>query len=199
MPVLMFGFGWWIYRVIVSRVVDRDMFTSLLAMAIFPAAAHRPGQGRGVRIRHAFPLRGFGNGRRYQTDLGVILIVVVFMRIQPHGPPSGPRPRTASAGDGHRYRPRLCLHLRPQRGDLRRRRRAISMIWVIQPFRLAHSIRAFVIVTAAGLGLPGVIAAGLGLGATEQFGGFVFGAEYQPGCSSVIRQLQQRRHRQAVI
>src|SRR5690606_24849186 len=47
----------------------------------------------------------------------------------------------------------------------------IVMIWVIQPFYgIAYSIRSFVIVTAAGFGnLPGVIAAGLGIGVIEQF------------------------------
>ena len=29
--VVMFGFGWFIYRIIIRRVVGRDMFTSLLA------------------------------------------------------------------------------------------------------------------------------------------------------------------------
>ncbi|MFB3087095.1 MAG: branched-chain amino acid ABC transporter permease, partial [Acidiferrobacterales bacterium] len=84
----------------------------------------------------------------------------------------------------------------------------ISMIWVIQPFfGLAYSIRCFVIVTAAGLGnLPGVIAAGLGLGVVEQFGGFVLGAEYQQAMVVsmlvlvlIVRQIQQSRQRQPVI
>src|SRR3546814_6596293 len=46
----------------------------------------------------------------------------------------------------------------------------VSMIWVIQPFYgVVHSIRAFVIVTAAGLGnIPGVIIAGLGLGVVDR-------------------------------
>ena len=83
----------------------------------------------------------------------------------------------------------------------------ISMIWVIQPFfGIAHSIRSFVIVTAAGLGnLPGVIIAGLGLGVAEIYSGFVFGAELQQftvvGLLVAIlvwRQIQQSRHRQAV-
>jgi branched-chain amino acid transport system permease protein len=83
----------------------------------------------------------------------------------------------------------------------------ISMIWVIQPFYgMTHSIRAFVIVTAAGFGnLPGVIVAGLGLGVAEQFGGFVLGAEFQQAtvvgmllAVLIVRQLQQRRQRQAV-
>ncbi len=82
------------------------------------------------------------------------------------------------------------------------------MIWTIQPFfGLAYSIRAFVIVTAAGLGnLPGVIIAGLGLCVIEQFGSFILGLEFQQAIVVgmlvlvlVVRQLQQRRHRQAVI
>jgi branched-chain amino acid transport system permease protein len=82
------------------------------------------------------------------------------------------------------------------------------MIWTIQPFfGLAYSIRAFVIVTAAGLGnLPGVIIAALGLGVTEQFGSFLLGLEFQQAIVVsmlvlvlIVRQIQQRRHRQAVI
>ncbi len=84
----------------------------------------------------------------------------------------------------------------------------IAMIWVLQPFfGLAYSIRCFVIVTAAGLGnLPGVIMAGLGLGAVEQFGGFIMGAEFQQAIVVgmlvlvlLIRQFQQSRQRQAVV
>ena len=83
----------------------------------------------------------------------------------------------------------------------------ISMIWVLQPYYgITYSIRSFVIVTAAGLGnLPGVIMAGLGLGALEQFGGFIMGAEFQQAIVVgllllilVIRQIQQFRHRQVV-
>jgi len=83
----------------------------------------------------------------------------------------------------------------------------ISMIWVIQPYYgISYSIRSFVIVTAAGLGnLPGVIMAGLGLGALEQFGGFIMGAEFQQAIVVgllllilIIRQIQQLRHRQVV-
>lgn len=57
----------------------------------------------------------------------------------------------------------------------------ISMIWVIQPFYgISYSVRAFVIVTAAGLGnLPGVILTALGLGVLEQYSGFILGAQFQ--------------------
>ena len=55
------------------------------------------------------------------------------------------------------------------------------MVWVIQPFGgLIYTVRAFMIVILAGLGnLPGVILAALGLGAAEQFVGFVLGAQFQ--------------------
>jgi branched-chain amino acid transport system permease protein len=83
----------------------------------------------------------------------------------------------------------------------------VSMIWVIQPYGgIIFSLRSFIIVVAAGLGnLPGVIVAGLGLGAAEQFASFVFGAQFQ--IASVVcmlllvliwRQMQQARLRQAL-
>jgi len=84
----------------------------------------------------------------------------------------------------------------------------VAMIWVIQPFYgITYSIRAFVLVVAAGLGnMPGVIAAGFGMGAIEQFGGFVLGAQYQQALVVglllvvlAIRLLQQSRKRQAVV
>ena len=83
----------------------------------------------------------------------------------------------------------------------------VAMIWNVQPFLgTTYSIRLFVVVTAAGFGnLPGVIAAGFGMGVFEQFGGFIFGAQFQQAIIVVMlllvlatRQLQQLRLRQAV-
>jgi branched-chain amino acid transport system permease protein len=83
----------------------------------------------------------------------------------------------------------------------------IVMVWVIQPFYgISYSIRAFVIVTAAGLGnLPGVIAAGLGIGALEQYGAHIFGIGYQQAVAVMLlllvllyRLIQQRRNRQVL-
>ena len=83
----------------------------------------------------------------------------------------------------------------------------IVMVWVIQPFYgITHSIRAFVIVTAAGLGnLPGVIAAGLGIGALEQYGAHIFGIGYQQAIAVMlllivllVRLIQQLRVRQVL-
>ena len=81
------------------------------------------------------------------------------------------------------------------------------MVWLVQPFYgISYSIRAFVIVTAAGLGnLPGVIAAGLGMGALEQYGAHIFGIGYQQAVAVmllllvlVVRLIQQRTKRQSL-
>ncbi len=83
----------------------------------------------------------------------------------------------------------------------------IAMIWLIQPFYgIPYSIRAFVIVTAAGLGnLPGVIAVGFGMGVVEQFGGFILGAAYQQAiivglllAVLIVRLIRLSRQRQVV-
>ncbi|MFP6744676.1 MAG: branched-chain amino acid ABC transporter permease, partial [Alphaproteobacteria bacterium] len=57
----------------------------------------------------------------------------------------------------------------------------VAMVWVIDPYLgLIYTIRAFMIVIVAGLGnLAGVIAAGVGLGAAENFAGFILGTEFQ--------------------
>ena len=81
------------------------------------------------------------------------------------------------------------------------------MVWVIQPFYgITYSIRAFVIVTAAGFGnLPGVITAAFGLGLAEQYSGFVLGAEFQQATVVgllvlvlVWRQITLSKYRQVV-
>jgi len=55
------------------------------------------------------------------------------------------------------------------------------MAWTIHPYiGLPYTIRSFMIVVVAGVGnLPGVIFAGLGLGAAENLAGFVLGSEFQ--------------------
>lgn len=81
----------------------------------------------------------------------------------------------------------------------------IAMTWVIQPYQgLAYTIRSFMIVIVAGLGnLFGVVVAALGLGAAENYAGFILGAEYQTAFVYVLlvlilvwRNLWLRRKRE---
>jgi len=83
----------------------------------------------------------------------------------------------------------------------------VSMIWVLQPFYgIVYSLRTFAIVTAAGLGnLPGVIGMSFVLGWVEQYAGIIAGAEWQIAAAVFVligvllwRQIQMRRLRQVV-
>lgn len=57
----------------------------------------------------------------------------------------------------------------------------VVMSLTIHPFQgLAYTIRSFTVVVVAGLGnIAGVVASAFGLGVAEQYAGFVLGAEYQ--------------------
>ncbi len=57
----------------------------------------------------------------------------------------------------------------------------VGFVFILHPFQgLIYTLRSFGIVVLAGLGnIPGVIAAGLGLGVYENFGAFLAGAELQ--------------------
>ncbi len=221
--VVMFGFGWFIYRIIIRRVVGRDMFTSLLAtfgLAIVLQQLLNLVFGPEVQSAESgFQIRSILGGMVTVADIKFISFVltvvlagagVTFMKFSRMGQAIRATAQDARAAkvmgiDTERvyaFTYALNASICAASGVL------ISMIWVIQPFfGLAYSIRAFVIVTAAGLGnLPGVIAAALGLGFAEQFGGFILGAEFQQAIVVgmlvlvlIVRQVQQSRQRQAVV
>ena len=221
--VVMFGFGWFIYRIIIRRVVGRDMFTSLLAtfgLAIVLQQLLNLIFGPEVQTAESgFEIRSILGGMVTVADIKLIAfvltvvlaaIVVTFMKYSRMGQAIRATAQDARAAkvmgiDTERvyaFTYALNAAICAASGVL------ISMIWVIQPFfGMAYSIRAFVIVTAAGLGnLPGVIAAALGLGFAEQFGGFILGAEFQQAIVVgalvlvlIVRQVQQGRRRQAVV
>ncbi|MFC1665864.1 branched-chain amino acid ABC transporter permease, partial [Pseudomonadota bacterium] len=226
MPIaiaLMFPFGWLIYRLIIRYVIDRDLFTSLLAtfgLALVIAQLLNLVFGPDVQVAESgFEIRAFFGGQVTIADIKFIslimaailaIIVVVFMKRSRMGQAirataQDPRAAKVMGIDTEKvyaFTFSLNAAICGAAGVL------ISMIWVIQPFfGITHSIRCFVIVTAAGLGnLPGVIIYGLGLGAAEQFSSFILGAEYQQATVVgllvlvlVWRQIQQNRHRQVVV
>ena len=220
--VLMFGFGWLIYLLIIRWVINRDLFTSLLAtfgLALVLQQVLNLIFGPDVQIAESgFAIRSILGGLVTIADIkfvafvlaGILaIIIVVFMKYSRMGQAirataQDPRAAKVMGIDTERvYAFTFALNaaICGAAGVL------IVMIWVIQPFfGMTYSVRAFVIVTAAGLGnLPGVIVAGLGLGAAEQFGSFILGAEFQVAIVVgllvlvlVWRQIQMSRHRQAV-
>ena len=220
--VIMFGFGWVVYITIISRVIGKDLFTSLLAtfgLALVIAQLLNLAFGPEVQAAESgFEINSFFDGMVTVANIKFISLilagllasmVITFMKFSRMGQAirataQDPRAAKVMGIDTERiYAFTFALNaaICGAAGAL------ISMIWVIQPFfGIAHSIRSFVIVTAAGLGnLPAVIMAGLGLGVAEIYAGSVFGAELQQftvvGLLVAIlvwRQIQQRRHRQAV-
>lgn len=219
---IMFVFGWILYEVVIKRVVTRDLFTSLLAtfgVALVVQQALNLAYGPEVRTTESglSTISLFG-GLVTVAEIKIVsfvlcivlaTIVILFMKRSRMG-----QAIRATAQDARAAR---VMGINTERiyaftfalnaGICGAAGTLISLIWVIQPFYgVVHSIRAFVIVTAAGLGnLPGVIIAGLGLGAAEQYSGFVLGAEFQQATVVILlvvilvwRLIQLSRHRQVV-
>lgn len=221
--VVMWGLSWVVYTFIVSKVLEMDMFVSLLATF---GCAYVIEQGLSLMFTQDTQtidlgwrsLDVFGDGMVLLASQKVMafciacvlaVMIVLFMKRSRMGQAIRATAQNARAArvmgiDTDKvYRFTFCLNgaICGAAGAL------VAMIWVIQPFYgITYSIRAFVIVTAAGLGnLPGVITAGLGMGGLEQFGGFILGAQYQQALVVgmllvvlVFRLLQQSRKRQAV-
>jgi branched-chain amino acid transport system permease protein len=220
--VLLWGIGWAVYWAIIRKVIARDLFTSLLAtfgIAIVIQQGLNLAFGPDTQSAQAdLPVVEFAGGLITVTTtriIGFVLAavlaaaVILFMKNSRMGQAIRATAQDARAArvlgidtdKVYSFTFGLNAAICGAAGAL------VAMVWNVQPFLgTTYSIRLFVIVTAAGFGnLPGVIAAGFGMGVFEQFGGFVFGVQYQQGLIVVlllivlaVRQWQQLRVRQAV-
>ena len=219
---LMFIFGWIVYRLVIKRVIDQDMFTSLLAtfgLSLLMQQVINLIFGPEVQIIDShLPIYDAFDGFvtipmvkiiSLALAAGLALAVVIFMRKSRTGQAirataQDPRAARVLGIDTDRiyaFTFSLNAAICGAAGVL------VSVIWVIQPFYgIVYSVRSFAIVTAAGLGnLPAVIGMGFGLGLIEQYTGIIMGAEYQVAAAVVMllgvliyRQIQLRRTRQVV-
>jgi branched-chain amino acid transport system permease protein len=193
---IMFGIGWLLYKVMIRRVIQLDLFTSLLAtfgLAITIQQLLNLAFGPEVRTIKS----GFGRLDLYEGTIDITWIrivafglclalavaMVLFLR----------KSRLGQAIRATAQDPRAARVLGVNTDLVYAMTYSINaaicgaagvivgMIWVLQPFYgIAYSVRAFVIVTAAGLGnLPAVIVTALGLGVVEQYSGFLLGAQFQ--------------------
>ncbi|MCP4487969.1 MAG: branched-chain amino acid ABC transporter permease [Gammaproteobacteria bacterium] len=220
--IVMWGIGWVAYKLVISRVIERDLFTSLLAtfgLAIMMA------QIMNLMFGSDTQSVDLGYKTLYFFDelidvpiaklIGVLVAatlavgVIIFMKSSRMGQAIRATAQDARAArvlgidteKVYAFTFSLNAAICGAAGAI------IVMVWLIQPFYgITHSIRAFVIVTAAGLGnLPGVIAAGLGIGALEQYGAHIFGIGYQQAIAVlllllvlIMRLFQQLRNRQVL-
>ncbi|MCP4010117.1 MAG: branched-chain amino acid ABC transporter permease [Proteobacteria bacterium] len=220
--VVLYAVGWLLYKSIIYRLVDRDLFTSLLATfgisillqqlmnQVFGADVVGADAGLGSAI--------FAGGdiviakiKFVSFVLALVCGVVLVMALK---------------------RSRLGQAIRATAQDARAARimgvdtdkvyaatfslnsaicgvagALVAMTWVIHPFiGLVYTVRSFMIVIIAGLGnLAAVVVSGLGLGALENVAGFVLGAEFQAAfvfgllvVILVIRNAMVRRKRQVL-
>ena len=220
--VLMFGFGWLAYLVVVAWVVDRDMFTSLLAtfgLSILLQQLLNLYFGSEVLVADAgLPIWSAFDGMVTISGIKVVSFVlaavlatslIVFMKRSRLGQAirATSQDRRAARVLGINTDRVYAMTYALNSAICGAAGALVAMIWSVQPyFGIIHSLRSFMIVTVAGFGnLPGVIIAGLGLGAGEQFAAFILGSEFQIAfvvglllLVLVVRQYRQGRQRQAV-
>tara|TARA_B100000989_G_scaffold297201_1_gene282302 strand:+ start:1910 stop:2815 length:906 start_codon:yes stop_codon:yes gene_type:complete len=219
---VMFVFGWISYLLIIKRVIDNDMFVSLLAtfgLSLFLQQVMNLIYGPEVQtIDSKFPIGTMFDGfvtvpmARVVSLLlaaGVAAIIVVFMKKSRTGQairataqdPRAARVLGINTDRIYAFTFSLNAAICGVAGVL------VSIIWVLQPFYgIVYSLRTFAIVTAAGLGnLPAVIGVSFVLGWVEQYAGIIMGAEWQIAAAVMVllgvlvwRQIQLRRQRQVV-
>jgi len=219
--VVMFVYGWLVYLLVIRRILDQDMFVSLLAtfgLSLLMQQVINRFFGPEVQtIDMHLPVYDLFDGQvtvpaSKLLALGlaalIALCVVIFMK----------RSRTGQAIRATAQDPRCArvLGINIDRvyaftfafnsalcgaaGVL------VSIIFVIQPFYgITYSMGSFAIVTAAGLGnLPGVIVSAFGIGLFSKYCGFFESAyEYAAPVAVLLavlvwRQMIMRRNRQVV-
>ena len=194
--VLLFLLGWLLYRLIIWRIINRDLFTSILAtfgISIMIQQLMNLFFGADVQVAHAdFGSFALLDGslivpRIRLVSLGVCVLlalaVVVFMKHSKIGHAIRATAQNARAAqimgvDADRvYATTFALNaaLCGAAGAL------VAMTFTIHPYiGLPYTVRSFMIVIVAGLGnFPGVLAAAGGLGVAEELSDYIFGAEFR--------------------
>lgn len=194
--LVLYALGWALYRIVIHRIVERDLFISILAtFGISILLQQAMNLAFSADIQSAEP--GLDSwvlmdGRLVVSQIKVIAFVLAFL--------------LGAALLAFLHRSSLGRAIRATAQNARAARvmgidtdgvyaatyalnaaicgaagALVVMTWVIHPFLgILYTVRSFLIVVVAGLGnLGGVVTAALGLGALENYAGFVLGAEFQ--------------------
>src|SRR5258708_2938222 len=194
--VVLFFLGWALYWSVVSRVVDKDLFISILAtfgLSILLQQLANALFGADVRTAES----GFATLVLLGATVTVYLIklvsfgvallsgglLILFLKSSRMGQAIRATAQNARAArlmgiDTDRvYAWTFALNaaICGACGAL------VAMTWIVHPYLgLPYTVRSFMIVIVAGLGnVAGVLAAASALGVAENFAGFILGAEYQ--------------------
>ena len=194
--IVLFFIGWLMYRTVIYRVVDKDVFISLLAtFGISILLAQLTNQIFGADVQTIDTGLGtwfFMDGNvtiavikviAFVLAIGLGIVLWLFLKKSRTGQAIRATAQNARAAsimgiDTQRIYAitySVSAALCGAAGSL------VVMAWSIHPYiGLPYTVRSFMVVVVAGLGnLPGVVVAGLGLGAAENMAGFILGTEFQ--------------------
>jgi branched-chain amino acid transport system permease protein len=197
-PIIMFFIGWLLYKLVICRVVDRDLFISILAtfgISILTQQLMNFVFGSDVVVAQS----NFGttmffeglvtlpNAKIFSAIVSVVFAIglVMYMRKSKLGRAIRATAQNARAAkilgvDTEKvYAATFGINaaLCGVAGSL------ISITFTLHPYvGLPYTVRSFMIVIVAGLGnLPGVALSGMGLGVFEEFADYILGTEFRIG------------------
>jgi len=197
-PIIMYFVGIGIYKLVINKVVDRDLFISILAtfgISILFMQLMNFAFGADVVLANS----GYGttmlfdnsvtlpNSKIFAAIISIIFAIglVIYMKKSKLG--------RAIRATAQNARAAKILGVNTEKvyaatfginaalcgvaGAL------ISITFTIHPYMgLPYTIRSFMIVIVAGLGnLPGVAISGMGLGVFEEFADYILGTEFRIG------------------
>jgi len=197
-PIIMFFVGWFLYKSIIFRVVDRDLFISILAtfgISILTQQLMNFVFGADVVVAQS----NFGttilfdnsvtlpNAKIFSALVSIIFAIalVLYMKKSKLGRAIRATAQNSKAAkilgvDTEKvYAATFGINaaLCGVAGSL------IAITFTLHPYvGLPYTVRSFMIVIIAGLGnLPAVALSGIGLGVFEEFADYIFGTEFRIG------------------
>ena len=197
-PIIMYFVVWGLYKLVINKVVDRDLFISILAtfgISILTQQLMNFIFGSDVVVAQS----NFGttmffdgmvtlpNAKIFAAIVSIVFAIglVMYMRKSKLGRAIRATAQNARAAkilgvDTEKvYAATFGINaaLCGVAGAL------ISITFTIHPYMgLPYTIRSFMIVIVAGLGnLPGVAMSGMGLGVFEEFADYILGTEFRIG------------------
>ena len=197
-PIIMYFVGWSLYKVVINKVVDRDLFISILATFgiailmqqlmnfIFGAdvVVAQSGYGTTMLFDNSVTLP---NSKIFSAAVSVIFAValIIYMKKSKLGRAIRATAQNARAAkilgvDTEKvYAATFGINaaLCGVAGSL------IAITFTLHPYvGLPYTVRSFMIVIVAGLGnLPAVALSGMGLGVFEEFADYILGTEFRIG------------------
>lgn len=197
-PIIMYFVGWGLYKLVINKVVDRDLFISILAtfgISILMQQLMNFVFGADVVVAQS----NFGttmlfdnsvtlpNSKIFSAIVSVVFAIclVIYMKRSKLGRAIRATAQNARAAkilgvDTEKvYAATFGINaaLCGVAGAL------IAITFTLHPYvGLPYTVRSFMIVIIAGLGnLPGVALSGMGLGVFEEFADYILGTEFRIG------------------